>query len=103
LTALAAGPTRSLHRCRAAGAPETHLLPEFHPNAKTWGWDIGSLHLSAQLDHIVCGEGLEPLDARVLAGGRSDHQPVIASFVHEAPRSVKLSAPRGGSLSMSLR
>jgi len=79
------------------------VLPEFHPDAKTWGWTVGSLHLSAQLDHITYGAGLEPLDARVVPGGRSDHQPVVASFTHDALPTVKGPAPRGGSLSMSLR
>jgi endonuclease/exonuclease/phosphatase (EEP) superfamily protein YafD len=79
------------------------VLPEFHPNAKTWGWDVGALHLSAQLDHIVYGAGLEPLDARVVAGGRSDHQPVVASFTRAAAPALRPSPPRGGSLSISLR
>lgn len=86
---------------------ETHglrsVLPEFHPDAKTWGWDVGSVHLSAQLDHITYGTGLEPLDAHVLAGGRSDHQPVIAAFTHETPTTVRPPPPSGSSLSMSLR
>lgn len=77
-------------------------LPEFSPSAKTWGWDVGSLHLSAQLDHLVYGPGLEPLDARVLAGGRSDHQAVVARFV-AASLAVRPPAPHGASLSFSVR
>ncbi len=79
------------------------VLPEFHPEAKTWGWDVGSFHLSAQLDHIAYGAGLEPLDARVVSGGRSDHQPVVASFTREATLTARAAPPRGGSLSVSLR
>lgn len=78
------------------------VLPEFEPDAKTWGWNVGSLHLSAQLDHLVASPALEPVNARVLEGGRSDHQPVVATFVRAAtaePRPV----PRGTSLSMSPR
>jgi endonuclease/exonuclease/phosphatase (EEP) superfamily protein YafD len=82
------------------------VLPEYHPHAKTWGWDVGPLHLSAQLDHIAYGTGFEPLDARVIVGGRSDHQPVIARFTREVSTPVKRkwsAAPRGSSLSLSVR
>lgn len=79
------------------------VLPEFHPNAKTWGWDVGALHLSAQLDHLVVSAQLEPLDAKVVAGGRSDHQAVAAVFARAPPSHVRPPAPRGGSLSFSFR
>ncbi len=77
------------------------VLPEFVPEAKTWGWDVGSVHLSAQLDHIAASRELEPLSAKVVKGGRSDHQPVVATFVrapHDAPERP---VPHGGSLSFS--
>lgn len=55
-------------------------LPEFHPDADTWGWrtSLGTVH--SQLDHIVYDARLTALDARVIDAGRSDHRPVIAIF-----------------------
>ncbi|MBL8920419.1 MAG: endonuclease/exonuclease/phosphatase family protein [Myxococcaceae bacterium] len=79
------------------------VLPEFAPDAKTWGWDVGALHLSAQLDHIVYSTHLEPLTARVVAGGRSDHQAVMAVFARSGQQDLVTPTPRGGSLSFSLR
>lgn len=78
-------------------------LPEFTPNAKTWGWDVGALHLSAQLDHLVYSKQLEPVNARVVDGGRSDHQAVLATFVRAKEPVLALPPPRGGSLSISVR
>lgn len=78
-------------------------LPEFSPGARTWAWDVGALHLSAQLDHIVYSAHLEPLTSRVVAGGRSDHQAVMAVFARSATKTFQTPAPRGGSLSISLR
>lgn len=78
-------------------------LPEFDPNARTWGWDVGALHLSAQLDHIAYSAHLEPLTSRVVAGGRSDHQAVMAVFARTDRPAFQTPAPRGGSLSVTLR
>lgn len=77
-------------------------LPEFTPNAKTWGWRVGAFQLSAQLDHIAYSAQLEPVNARVVPGGRSDHQAVTATFVR-ARKFEHRPAPRGGSLSISVR
>lgn len=79
------------------------VLPEFKPRAKTWQWPVGPLMLSAQLDHVAYDVHLEPLDARVIKAGRSDHFPVIAEFVLASPRVVRPGAPSGTSLSISLR
>lgn len=77
------------------------VLPEFEPDAKTWGWTVGSIQLSAQLDHIAASAELEPLNAKVVKGGRSDHQPVVATFVRAAPGAVERPVPHGTSLSFS--
>ena len=77
------------------------VLPEFVPEAKTWGWDVGSVHLSAQLDHIAASRELEPLSAKVVKGGRSDHQPVVATFVSAPHHAPERPVPHGGSLSFS--
>jgi endonuclease/exonuclease/phosphatase (EEP) superfamily protein YafD len=55
-------------------------LPEFS-HADTWRWRAGLLGtVSRRFDHIVYGQGLDPLAARVVHAGRSDHLPVIAVF-----------------------
>ena len=77
-------------------------LPEFAPKAKTWRWQEGPVHLSAQFDHLAYSDALEPLSAEVLPLGNSDHLPVRAVFTrsHGAPRPP---APSGASMSISLR
>ena len=55
-------------------------LPEFS-HAPTWRWQSSMLGtISRRFDHIVYGQGLEPLSARVVQAGRSDHLPVVAVF-----------------------
>ncbi|MFO0596165.1 MAG: endonuclease/exonuclease/phosphatase family protein [Myxococcaceae bacterium] len=56
-------------------------LPEFAPAAPTWHWPVGPFELKAQLDHVVYGPGLEPIDVQVLPLGQSDHFPVRARLV----------------------
>jgi len=57
------------------------VLPRFAPQAKTWRWNTLFGTIQSRLDHICYGKGLEPLNAEVLQLGRSDHLPVIASFL----------------------
>jgi endonuclease/exonuclease/phosphatase (EEP) superfamily protein YafD len=55
-------------------------LPEFS-DADTWHWNTSVVGtVSRRFDHIVYGQGLEPLSARVVAAGNSDHLPVVAVF-----------------------
>ena len=55
-------------------------LPEFS-DADTWHWNTSVVgRVSRRFDHIVYGRGLEPLSARVVAAGNSDHLPVVAVF-----------------------
>jgi endonuclease/exonuclease/phosphatase (EEP) superfamily protein YafD len=55
-------------------------LPEFS-NDDTWHWNMSVIGtVSRRFDHIVYGPGLEPLSARVLRAGSSDHLPVVAVF-----------------------
>lgn len=56
-------------------------LPEFKPGADTWRWttSVGPVH--SQLDHIVYDPKLTPINAKVLKRGRSDHWPVVATFI----------------------
>ncbi|MDP1825578.1 MAG: endonuclease/exonuclease/phosphatase family protein [Archangium sp.] len=79
------------------------VLPEFHPAAKTWRWPVGPLLLSAQLDHVAYDAQLEPLDARVVPRGRSDHLPVVADFIRAARGALRPPMPSGSSLSVSVR
>jgi endonuclease/exonuclease/phosphatase (EEP) superfamily protein YafD len=46
----------------------------------TWRWPTSVGTVSAQLDHIVYGPTLEPLEVRVVDAGRSDHLPVVGRF-----------------------
>jgi endonuclease/exonuclease/phosphatase (EEP) superfamily protein YafD len=55
-------------------------LPEFS-DADTWHWNTSVVGtVSRRFDHIVYGRGLEPLSARVVSAGNSDHLPVVAVF-----------------------
>ena len=54
-------------------------LPEFS-DADTWHWNTSVGKVSRRFDHIVYGRGLEPLSARVVVSGNSDHLPVVAVF-----------------------
>jgi endonuclease/exonuclease/phosphatase (EEP) superfamily protein YafD len=76
-------------------------LPEFHPEAKTWHWPVGSLQLTAQFDHVAYSAGLEPIDAHVERVGSSDHFPVTVDFVRVLPGTPRPAPPSGGSLSVS--
>ncbi|MFZ5442849.1 MAG: endonuclease/exonuclease/phosphatase family protein [Myxococcota bacterium] len=70
------------------------VLPEFAPRANTWRGPLGALEPRGQLDHLFSDPLVfEPLDARVLAKGRSDHLPVRAIF-------TRSTAARGTSLSL---
>jgi len=55
-------------------------LYEAHGSQATWHWPTSVGTVSAQFDHVAHGPELELLDSRVLAGGHSDHQPVVAVF-----------------------
>lgn len=55
-------------------------LPEFSED-DTWHWNMSVIGtVSRRFDHIVYGPGLEPLSARVIQAGASDHLPVVAIF-----------------------
>lgn len=77
-------------------------LPEFAPEAATWHWPLGSIELTAQLDHVVYDRGLEPLTAAVLRAGHSDHEPVRATFARAARDAVRPPPPPGRALSIGL-
>lgn len=78
-------------------------LPEFDPKAKTWRWPVGPFMLSAQLDHVTYSAELEPLEARVMQRGQSDHFPVVAEFIRASAPLIRPEAPSGSSLSISVR
>jgi endonuclease/exonuclease/phosphatase family metal-dependent hydrolase len=56
-------------------------LERFSPGATTWQWQTSVGRIRLQLDHILHDARLRALDARVLRVGRSDHYPVVATFV----------------------
>jgi vancomycin resistance protein VanJ len=56
------------------------VLPLFKPGQPTWRHPSLANQLTAAIDHIMFDDSLEPLDARVLVKGNSDHLPVVAHF-----------------------
>jgi endonuclease/exonuclease/phosphatase (EEP) superfamily protein YafD len=54
-------------------------LPLFHPGQATYRHprSVGG-QLDGAIDHVVFSDAFEPLDARVVRAGRSDHFPVVA-------------------------
>lgn len=85
IPAIVAGDFNENRRGRAVGFLEARgmrtALPEFAPDAKTWQWNTSVGPVSAQLDHIVYDSALQPVEAEVREVGRSDHWPVVATFV----------------------
>ena len=71
-----------LAACLARGLESA--LPEFDRGAKTWRWQTSVGRVSSTLDHVVYDGTLEPVDARVLDVGRSDHLPVIVTLVRRS-------------------
>jgi endonuclease/exonuclease/phosphatase (EEP) superfamily protein YafD len=55
-------------------------LPLFRPGQPTWRHPSLANQLTAAIDHIMFDDSLEPLDARVMVKGNSDHMPVVAHF-----------------------
>jgi endonuclease/exonuclease/phosphatase family metal-dependent hydrolase len=55
-------------------------LPLFRPGQATWRHPSLANQFTAAIDHILFDSTLDPLDARVLVKGNSDHMPVVASF-----------------------
>lgn len=56
------------------------VLGEFQRDTDTWRWHTSLGQIRHSLDHILYDPRLEPLDARVVNAGRSDHLPVLAIF-----------------------
>lgn len=63
----------------------TNALPAYQPGANTWRWSTSLIDLSGTLDHVVYSRALQPLDARVVSVGRSDHLPVVVTLVRAEP------------------
>jgi endonuclease/exonuclease/phosphatase (EEP) superfamily protein YafD len=55
-------------------------LPLFKPGQATWRHPSLADQFTAAIDHILFDDSLEPLDARVLVKGNSDHLPLVAHF-----------------------
>lgn len=70
---------RAVSFLRARGLESA--LPEFDSGATTWRWNTSLGSVSSTLDHVVYDPQLEPVDARVIDAGRSDHQPVVVTLV----------------------
>lgn len=57
-------------------------IDEFVP---TWQWQTRRGTIRWQLDHMLCGEGLRFVEAAVVDGGNSDHQPLVAAIATASP------------------
>lgn len=67
-------------RLRADGLESA--LEEFRPGEHTWRWELPVGSVGHQLDHIAYQKtALRPLGAHVRRAGRSDHFPVVTTFV----------------------
>lgn len=56
------------------------VLPLFRPGQPTWRHPSLANQFNAAIDHVMFDAMLDPLDARVLDKGNSDHMPLVASF-----------------------
>jgi len=73
-------------------------LSKFHPGALTWHWPVGAMTLRFRLDHVLADARFRVVDAAVVDGGRSDHQPVWADVERVTTSSpAAASAPTGRS------
>jgi endonuclease/exonuclease/phosphatase (EEP) superfamily protein YafD len=62
-------------------------LVEHEPHATTWRWSAMMMQMELRLDHVAYRpDRLTCLDAHTIEAGRSDHIPVIASFVRSEAR-----------------
>lgn len=59
----------------------SNALMAFAPGADTWRWPTRLWTFEETLDHILYDRRLDCLNARVIKAGRSDHFPVVATFV----------------------
>ena len=57
------------------------VLREYDPYQKTWRWKTSVGALRQTLDHVFYNPQLEPVNAAVAEEGRSDHFPIVATFV----------------------
>ena len=57
-----------------------NAVPQFD-RTPTWEWQTRVAKLRRRMDHIMYSPQLEPVSARVIRTGPSDHFPVEASFV----------------------
>ena len=56
------------------------VLSLFRPGQSTWRAPSLANQFTAAIDHILFDSKLDPLDAKVLVKGNSDHLPLVASF-----------------------
>lgn len=59
----------------------SNALMAFAPGADTWRWPTRLWTFEETLDHILFDARLDCLNAKVVRAGRSDHFPVLATFV----------------------
>jgi len=57
-----------------------NALPAFGVDGNTWRWNTSVGEVTSRLDHVVYDRRFVPLDAGIVAKGRSDHLPVVATL-----------------------
>lgn len=64
----------------AARAGFADAIAEHVGKARTWEWEVGSLTLRLQLDHVLYDRHFVAPRAGIVEAGRSDHKPVWADL-----------------------
>jgi len=64
---------------------ERGFVPAIDEFVPTWEWRTRGGTVRWQLDHVLYGPGLRVLDAAVVDGGNSDHQPVVVTIAAAEP------------------
>lgn len=75
-------PEGDLFRTLAAAGFQS-ALPRAGERGATWRWEGAVPPLEAQIDHVAyTGSSFELVSAQVLAGGNSDHVPIVVTLRH---------------------
>jgi endonuclease/exonuclease/phosphatase (EEP) superfamily protein YafD len=67
-------------------------LPEVGGSQHTWRWKTPLGYIRKQLDHVVYGNRLDVVSAKVIYAGPSDHFPVVATLRARQTRRTNLSS-----------
>lgn len=78
---LVAGDFNDVPLCYAARTIAGDNLTDVYRSAAAWpAYTFRSRGMYFRIDHMMCGDGLEPLDAECVKAGFSDHYPILATI-----------------------